>query len=728
MTRGQSCSRRAAAAGLAVAVVLIVASSPAAAVAPSNDPVAGAKPAAVAPPAPVVASVASVSPIAPPPVATDTMVNIVVSVTNNTAASLQHLSIEAVRDQPLVHQSSVDGMLAHPALPTSDDLTEPLPTATYPVSIDAHGTLQLTYRVPASTNRHPGALCLCQDGIYPVDLSVYGASGSASIARVAWTQTYLISLTNSPAPVQVSWLWPLIDRPHRLTDDNVFLDDSLAGEVEPGGRLDRALQVLEQLGKASKVTVVIDPELIDELSVMSTGYRVEKGRATAAGTGGPAASAWLDRLRAVIGNFDVSLTPYDDPAINAVAQAGLTWADTLPADMQQRVEEALGELPGSVLAWPPGETVTPAALQQLVQDGTTTVVVNDTTLPGGSTANPPLDAIASIPAGASSVRALVTSKALQARVSDLLASSGSLGGLPALMAELAIRTVDNPQRSSYVVFTPDRYVDTDPTAAATVITTTTQSAFTAAISALDAANTIIPANRGSLTPPAAGSISAPLVGRAVSTIEFVRQFSSVIGPAQVATLLGGYAGSIQASESAGWSNDPAAAADFSARLGDESAALDGGVRIVRPSKGSYSLASSSAPLLVTVQNTLTVPVTVRVQLTSARGVAGFRADTVTQTIAANSRRTIKVQAHVSRSGRFRVDAALMTPAGGALGEPLELTIYSSALGTIGVVITVVALAVLIIALVNRFVRRWRHHRALIRMMTAEPPIPAGARG
>jgi uncharacterized membrane protein YbaN (DUF454 family) len=69
------------------------------------------------------------------------------------------------------------------------------------------------------------------------------------------------------------------------------------------------------------------------------------------------------------------------------------------------------------------------------------------------------------------------------------------------------------------------------------------------------------------------------------------------------------------------------------------------------------------------------------------------------------------------------------PSGASFGAALPLSIYSSALGTIGVVITVVAGAILLLALAWRFVRRWRHHRDLIRtMMTQEQPVLAGAHG
>jgi hypothetical protein len=69
------------------------------------------------------------------------------------------------------------------------------------------------------------------------------------------------------------------------------------------------------------------------------------------------------------------------------------------------------------------------------------------------------------------------------------------------------------------------------------------------------------------------------------------------------------------------------------------------------------------------------------------------------------------------------------PSGTAFGAPVPLSIYSSALGTVGVIITIVAAAVLILALIVRFTRRFRHHRAEIRRMMAESAlVPAGAPG
>ena len=44
----------------------------------------------------------------------------------------------------------------------------------------------------------------------------------------------------------MAWLWPLTERPHRDAD-GAFVDDDLATEISADGRLDRALDVLEDL-------------------------------------------------------------------------------------------------------------------------------------------------------------------------------------------------------------------------------------------------------------------------------------------------------------------------------------------------------------------------------------------------------------------------------------------------------------------------------------------------
>jgi len=88
--------------------------------------------------------------------------------------------------------------------------------------------------------------------------------------------------TGAAAPVRevaaktigLNMLWPLVDKPH-LGIRGVFLDDDLAAEVAPGGRLSGILTQLNVTDPEGKLTtVVVDPALLDEIERMSGGYRV----------------------------------------------------------------------------------------------------------------------------------------------------------------------------------------------------------------------------------------------------------------------------------------------------------------------------------------------------------------------------------------------------------------------------------------------------------------------
>ena len=106
---------------------------------------------------------------------------------------------------------------------------------------------------------------------------------------------------------------------------------------------------------------------------------------------------------------------------------------------------------------------------------------------------------------------------------------------------------------------------------------------------------------------------------------------------------------------------------------------------------------------------------VKVQVTAVNDQPGFHAENpVPVVVPAATKRTLQVRVHVMRTGRFQVQAQLLTPADGELGAPVALLIHSTALGTIGVVITAIAAGVLVLALVVRIVRRLRGRQAACR--------------
>jgi len=136
--------------------------------------------------------------------------------------------------------------------------------------------------------------------------------------------------------------------------------------------------------------------------------------------------------------------------------------------------------------------------------------------------------------------------------------------------------------------------------------------------------------------------------------------------------------------------------------------LDGAVHLVRPADGTYSLSSSTSPIVVTVSNQLPRPVTVHVSVTPLNSTVGFSAPAyLTQTVPARSLETVRVPTHVERLGKFQVVAMLQTPDGRQLGQPVTLNVRATAIGTVTKVITAIAVAVLALALLRRLIGRLR---------------------
>ena len=199
-----------------------------------------------------------------------------------------------------------------------------------PGELAAGAELEFSYTVAAE------ALHLDRDGVYPVLLNVNGAvrdpDGGSEQRRVGELPTYVVQQPVLPAGrTAVAWLWPLVERTHRSPSGR-FADDDLTAVISDGGRLDRALAVIERLPDtqapgapapvpALQVTLAIDPALIEELQIMAAGsYEVgEDGT----GSGTEAAAAFLERLTAVADVHPVVALPYGDVDADALQASGL---------------------------------------------------------------------------------------------------------------------------------------------------------------------------------------------------------------------------------------------------------------------------------------------------------------------------------------------------------------------------------------------------------------------
>jgi len=98
----------------------------------------------------------------------------------------------------------------------------------------------------------------------------------------------------------------LTDKNHMALDGR-FLDDQLATSLAPTGSLGQV--VFTNQGRY--VTWQIDPELIDEVNVMSSGYKLVSN---APATGKDIATNWLNQLKRVTARATVIALPYGNPS------------------------------------------------------------------------------------------------------------------------------------------------------------------------------------------------------------------------------------------------------------------------------------------------------------------------------------------------------------------------------------------------------------------------------
>jgi hypothetical protein len=676
-------------------------------------PIVDPTPATAAPSSePLSVTILDVTPRLPDATKLDQKITVSVRVTNTSSAPLSDVTLRLDRGDPLVREDLLQAAIN--GAPLNQATVFYTPTQPVASTLAAYGSVTAVVHTEAGSDL--GGLCLCQQGVYPVDAVATAADPYGSVVQGS-ARTFMPSFPAAqPEPVRVTWLWPLIDRPHRDVAPSTFTDDSLAHSVSPGGRLDRALATIEGLPPSIRVTLVIDPELIDALSTTVSGYKIAVGRTLVNGTGGPAARAWLDRLKRVAVRNDVSLTGYADPDVDAIANAGLSWSPTLDPQVAARVTAVLGEA-GSDVAWPVNEVLNNRGLDSVVGNGASLVLLRDTVLQGGAGQAQTLDALAPLPSFGGRARALVTSTPMQRSVARALAPAAAAYHNPALtvlLSQLAIRAAADSTRQHFVVLAPPRGVNTDPDLATQVIRATSQESWARPTTPSQAVRTFAAIDHGTLKTIADSTHATRSRMRAVSgVISDVDSFRDCLSNADAATLLGGYASAIQRAQSSAWRTHPASGRLYVARLAARIDALRAGVRLVQPRNAQYTLASSDAPLYVTVENTLPTPVHIRIKVTPGLGVQGFTTERIgVQTIpAANgraaSRKTVKVPAHVERSGRFQITVTLQTPSGGALGRSIPLRVHSTALGGVALWITSSALVILVVAILMRIIRRFR---------------------
>ena len=599
------------------------------------------------------------------------------------------------------------------------------PSQQLPVSLAPGASRRVTYETTPADLSLYGSSSI---GVYPLALTVQAADSGVELGRV---QTLLPYLPADTAPTRIALLWPLLDGPRRVTgtpagEPEVFTSDLLARSVGPGGRLDGLLTAAEQAPPEVRLTLLIDPETIEALSRMTTGYRVViDGRATL-GRGGPAAAAWLGRLRAVAPRHLVVATPYADPDLVALERGGDGTTGRFQQPDLDATVRVLGGRVDTRVSWPPGGQLTDTALDDVVAQGASAVVLDPTALPQAPVPES-LDrtpsGVSPLPALSGQAVALVSDPTVQSLVnSGALRRNGFAGGPrlaeQRLLAELAMITAEGPNDSRTLVLTPPRRWDPPPAYATALAADLGRLSWLTSVDALTAAGTP-PVDRGPLSyPPAAArrEVPAEQIGTLRTVRSRVTDFRGALDNADANAELGPYGDALRRAGSSAWRDNPAGGQRYVAQLLRRIDSLRGQVTMSSPATGDYTLASADSPLLVTLENRLAVPVNVRLRMETP---AGFTtSDVGVVRIPAGDKRTVKVPAQVKRTGTFAVRGQLTTPAGGALGKEIRVSVRSTAYGGLALGITGLAFAVLVGAVLFRLLRR-------LRARGRPDPVPAG---
>ncbi|MEV6113408.1 DUF6049 family protein [Streptomyces sp. NPDC052109] len=311
-------------------------------------------------------------------------------------------------------------------------------------------------------------LDLGDDGVYEFDVSVSGQTAAQPWERDLGVQRTFLPWQPSEAgtKTKTTFLWPLISTVHMTAKTGagelqtpVFLNDDLAKELAPGGRLAQMVD----LGKDLDVTWVIDPDLLASVDAMATGnYRLQgDGDAT---TPGPKqhqaiAKQWLADLQQAVAGKEVVALPFADPDLASLAHNGTSVTGSLShlkdaTDVAATtVKTVLHVTPTTDFAWPVEGAVDPSIMKVATSAGADRVIARSDSLQ--ETAGLPYTPSAARPVGGGTTAVVSDARLSTAFEGDLTkADSATLAVQEFLAQSLEVNAQTDKQRS--IVVAPQR--------------------------------------------------------------------------------------------------------------------------------------------------------------------------------------------------------------------------------------------------------------------------------
>ncbi|MFK0117356.1 DUF6049 family protein [Streptomyces sp. NPDC090994] len=309
------------------------------------------------------------------------------------------------------------------------------------------------------------ALDLGEDGVYEFAVTLSGQTSAQPWERLLGVQRTFLPWQPGEAgtKTRTTFLWPLVSTAHVAAETGsneqqtpVFLNDDLAKEISPGGRLNQMVT----LGKELDVTWVVDPDLLASVDAMTRSYEVRDADGnTSAGTHQAVAKQWLADLQKAVADKEVVALPFADPDLASLAHNGTDFTGSLSQLKEatdvvaNTVEPILHVKPTTDFAWPVEGAVDPSIVKVATSAGADKVIARSDSLQEGS-------GLSYTPSAARPIGGGTTAVVADARLStafegDLTKASTSTAAVQRFLAQsLSLDLQTGKQRS--IVVAPQR--------------------------------------------------------------------------------------------------------------------------------------------------------------------------------------------------------------------------------------------------------------------------------
>ena len=565
-------------------------------------------------------------------------------------------------------------------------------------------------------------------GVYPVTARLQQETSGVNV--LAADQTLLPFWPGQQqagllSPLEISWLWPLIDQPHHQACAALTNND-LAGSLNPGGRL-AALLTAGASHAGPYQTWAIDPALLSDVTTMARPYYVgSKPNCTDAQKepASKAAASWLAALKKVTPSQPTVITPYANVDMTALVHQGLTTDLATAYGTGDAVADSVlhGKF-GHELAWPPGGTADLSVLTNLAAaEHVGTVVLNSSEMPPTDPTVFQQDAVTSLRVAGLPMNVLLSDDTL---TGVLKAGDTSSGILPKntefavkqrFLAETAMIAAEEPNSArTIVVAPPDDWSPPEALASDLLGETTTApwlkpTALASLSSAPDTERTL-PRQPPQASEASPGELSRGYLAQVRSVGAQLRVYQSMLYK-----LAPGYVQSLDqalvATESAAWRgggrSQGLAQVDS---LSDYISSAEKKVKIITSASAQVQMAGSSGLIPVSIQNGLLLQaIQVRV-VASAAATSQLTIGRFQNLITVPPGQIVTVRLPISSAPQG--STLIRLSLAGANGTPLtftdnSITVHSTRYGRAILVLIAAAIGVLVLTSVYRGVRRWLH--------------------